>query len=77
MVMEWTPDKIKELRKSLELSQENFGTLVGVSRDYVIKLEKGLRKPSKTLCILMGICQMTCNELKTRMRKEGVIHGNQ
>jgi len=73
--MEWTPDKIKELRKSLELSQQDFGTFVGVSRDYVIKLEKGVRKPSKTLCILMGICWMTRNELKTRMRKEGGEHG--
>jgi DNA-binding XRE family transcriptional regulator len=60
--MEWTPEKIKELRKSLELSQEKFGTLVGVSRDYVIKLEKGVRNPSKTLCILFGYIQRYENE---------------
>lgn len=75
--MEWTPDKIKELRKSLKLSQENFGTLVGVSRDYVIKLEKGVRKPSKTLGILMGICRITSDELKTKMKKEGDQHGKE
>lgn len=57
------------------MSQQDFGALVGVSRDYVIKLEKGVRKPSKTLCILMGICEKTREELKTRMRKEGVKHG--
>jgi DNA-binding transcriptional regulator YiaG len=51
--MEWTPDKIKKLRTSLDLSQQAFGIKLGVTREYVNKIEKGVKIPSKTLCILM------------------------
>jgi DNA-binding transcriptional regulator YiaG len=53
--MEWTPDKIKELRHSLNLSQQAFGALMGVTREYVNRMEKGVKTPSRTLCILMDI----------------------
>lgn len=62
LYMEWTPDKIKELRHSLNLSQQAFGVLVGVTREYVNKIENGVRTPSKTLCILMGYIQRTETE---------------
>jgi DNA-binding transcriptional regulator YiaG len=60
--MDWTPDKIKELRHLLKLSQQAFGALVGVTREYVNKMEKGVRTPSKTLQILMGYIQRCENE---------------
>jgi len=62
IVMEWTPDKIKELRQSLKLSQQAFGVRIGVTREYVNKLEKGVKNPSKTLCILFGYIQRYENE---------------
>ena len=64
--MEWTPEKIKELRQSLNLSQQAFGALVGVTREYVNYLEKEVRKPSKTLCILLD-----CISKKRERKRKG------
>lgn len=49
---EWTPEGIKELRLKVGMTQRDFGLHIGVTREYVNKLEKGVRKPSKTMCIL-------------------------
>jgi len=69
--MEWTPKRIKELRQSLKLSQQAFGRLVGVTREYVNYLEKGVRKPSKTLCILMGILPDNIQQIRNEKEKGG------
>jgi len=55
----WTPERIKELRTGMKLTQESFAQIVGVTRVYVNYLEKGVRTPNKTLCILL-----TCMEAK-------------
>ena len=65
----WTPDKIRELRQSLELTQEKFSVLIGVTDIYVNYLEKGVRTPGKTLQILLN-----CIEEK-EMKKESDSHG--
>jgi DNA-binding XRE family transcriptional regulator len=52
---EWTPERIKQLRISMNLTQESFAQKIGVTRVYVNYLEKGVRTPNKTLCILL-IC---------------------
>lgn len=49
----WKPDDIKELRRGFKLSQNKLGKLLGVTEDYVYLLERGLRTPSKTLCLLL------------------------
>ena len=43
--------KLKELRASKNLSQEYLGTLVGVRRDTIARLEKGLYNPSLKLAL--------------------------
>ena len=48
----WSPGEIKELRKTLQFTQKIFAEYVGVTDIYINYLEKGVRKPSKTLCIL-------------------------
>ena len=55
---EWTPDKIKELRISMKLTQQVFAECVGVTRVYVNYLEKGVRTPNKTLCFLLDCMEM-------------------
>lgn len=40
---------LEELRKQRELSQEEFGKLMGVSRQTIISLEKGKYNPSLEL----------------------------
>lgn len=70
-MIKWTPNRIKELRQSLKLSQQAFGTLIGVTREYVNKLEKEVRTPGKTLQILLD-----CIEQKEmKKRKESGKHG--
>lgn len=49
----WTPTRIKELRQSLKLTQQAFGVMVGVTREYVNYLEKEVKTPGKTLQILL------------------------
>ncbi|MCX5804395.1 MAG: helix-turn-helix transcriptional regulator [Proteobacteria bacterium] len=67
----WAPEKIKDLRKEMDLTQKDFGDRIGVTREYVNKLEKGVRRPGKTMCILLD-----CIEQKGRKkRKESVKHG--
>ncbi len=59
----WTPEQIKEFRERLNLTQKAFGEKIGVTREYVNYLEKGVRSPSKTMCILLECMQ-------TKMKKE-------
>ena len=49
----WTPETIKALRKSTGLTQRAFALRIGTTREYVNKLEKGVRTPSVMLCILL------------------------
>jgi transcriptional regulator with XRE-family HTH domain len=52
---EWTGEEITALRKRLELTQLQFSKAIGVTNVYVNYLEKGKRKPSKMLCLLLDI----------------------
>lgn len=64
--MRWTPEKIREFRKRLGLTQQAFGDLIGVTRMYVIYLEGGDRKPGKTMQILLDLLE----EKETEKKKE-------
>jgi len=50
----------------MTLSQEAFAEAVGVTRVYVNYLEKGVKTPSKMLCILL-----TCLEKKGADKGKG------
>ena len=67
----WTKDEIISLRKALRLSQTSFGDLIGVTRQYVYYLERGVRTPSKTLAILLECI----NQKETKKKKEVKKHG--
>jgi transcriptional regulator with XRE-family HTH domain len=45
--------KIKNLRKLLGMTQEEFGKQLGISQGFVSELEKGSKEPSETLLIAM------------------------
>jgi len=51
--MKWDKDRIRQFRKSLNLTQRQFGDLIGVSEVYIRMLELGIRKPSKVLINLL------------------------
>ena len=50
---DWTPGEIKAFRKQLSLSQKAFAEFTGVGRQYINYLEKGVKRPSKTLKLLL------------------------
>lgn len=54
IVMEqWTPEKIKDLRTRLDLTQAEFAERIGVTRVYVAYMEGGDRRPGKTMQLLL------------------------
>ena len=59
---QWTPEEVREFRKRLGLYQKDFAELIGVTRVYVIYLEKGVRRPSKTMKKLLDIMEQFENE---------------
>lgn len=50
----WNKYQIRGLRKKYGLTQTEFGELVGVSKNYIHLLEKGVKEPSRTLQILFS-----------------------
>lgn len=58
----WTPEEIKALRERFKLSQQKLSDRLGVSRNYIYLLEKGVKTPSKTLQFLLNCVE---KELKT------------
>lgn len=66
----WIPTDIKDLRTKCKLSQPAFGEILGVSGNYIYLLEKGVKKPSKTLKILLGYIEKELVD-KERKGKDG------
>lgn len=54
LMKNWTKEEIRTFRTKLKLSQAKFGALVGTSGNYIFMLERGDRKPGKTLKILLS-----------------------
>lgn len=67
----WTPKHIRQLRKTVKLTQESFAEMIGVTRVYVNLLEKGVKTPSKMLCILLTYIERFDNENERRVIKRG------
>jgi len=49
----WRPEDITNLKKKYSLSQRSLGNLLGVSRNYIYYLERGEKRPSKTIKLLL------------------------
>ena len=68
----WKPEDIRQLRDQLGLTRAAFGELVGVTGNYIYIMERGEKKPSKTLCLLLDCIE----EKKTKTkRKGGKVYG--
>lgn len=53
--------RLREIRKSLKLTQVDFGKLVGISGAYICQMEKGMYPPNVTVCdalAAMGFSQL-------------------
>jgi DNA-binding transcriptional regulator YiaG len=58
----WTPKEIKTLRAKHNLSQPAFGSLLGVTGNYIYLMEKGVKIPSKTLRLLLDYIERQLKE---------------
>ncbi len=56
-------NKVKEFRTELGLTQEDLAEKVGVTRQTIISIEKGVYAPSVTLAILL------CRSLKKEVEQ--------
>ena len=70
----WAPEKIKDLRKEINLTQKDFGDRIGVTREYVNKLEKGARRPGKTMRILLDCIEQKRRKKGKESDKRGKRH---
>lgn len=61
-VRNWTPEEIKGLRARYRLSQPAFGGLIGVTGNYVYLMEKGVKRPGKTMKLLLNYIERDLNE---------------
>ena len=59
MVKETINDRVKEVRKNLNLSQEEFGNMIGLSKSGISNIEKGTRnvtsKHVKLICLTFDV----------------------
>jgi DNA-binding transcriptional regulator YiaG len=70
MIMrDWNADEIKGFRQALGLSQIAFGKAIGVTRMHVYYLERGERKASQTMRILLEM--MASHEDTKKTGKKG------
>lgn len=67
----WTPERIRKFRKSLDLLQKDFASLLGVTPRYVVYLERGLKEPGGTLKRLLD-----CLNEKQMKKKKGANNGD-
>ena len=72
-MLDWEPEDIKDLRKKVRLSQRAFAEVLGVTTNYVYILEKGLKKPGKTLKLLLDCIN---REFRRAKRKSNYGKGN-
>lgn len=64
---DWTPEEIRELRKTYKLSKAKLAELTGVSKNYIYYLEKGVKTPGKTLKLVLGYVE---NDLRAKGYEE-------
>ena len=77
---EWTPQEIRELRQSMALYQNAFADVLGVTRNYIHLMEKGVKEPSITLKKLLDCVEKKGAEAKSKgtekKKKKGKVKKN-
>lgn len=57
-------NRIRELRKELKITQEEFACAIGVTRQTIISLENGKYKYNASLCLAYKISSFLVRRLK-------------
>ncbi len=69
--MEWSPEKIEQLRKAHRLTRKALGEFMGVTVNAIYQWERGLRTPGKTTQILLSRVQEDLKQRKEEEKKHG------
>jgi DNA-binding XRE family transcriptional regulator len=73
---EWTGKEIRQLRERFRLTQKALGDLLGVTRVYIMLLEKEVKRgASKTLKLLLAYVEKDLTEKDNEREKEVTKHG--
>lgn len=72
---EWRAEEIKDFRKKLNLPQWRFGELIGVTREHVLRLEKGGKQANKTIKLLLDCLEREQNGKGKGARSYGKAKG--
>jgi DNA-binding transcriptional regulator YiaG len=65
---DWTPEEIRDFRKTYKLTRRALGELTGVLVATVYKWERGLITPSKTSKLLLS---RVAEDFKKKTKKKG------
>ena len=68
---QWTPVQIVDFRKKLGLLQRDFAKMIGVTREYVNYLEKGVKRPSKMLMLFLSCLEAQHEEKTKEVKRHG------
>lgn len=69
--MSWSKEEIRNFRKEHGLTQQALGDLLGVSQNYIFILESGLKKPGKTLMLLLDCVREKLIQKGKGVKKHG------
>jgi DNA-binding XRE family transcriptional regulator len=64
----WTGGQIRDFRKRHGLLQRELAALVGVTREHIVALEKEVKRPSDTLCLLLECLDRQMKNNKERRK---------
>lgn len=70
---EWKAEEIKDFRKKLNVPQWRLGQLLGVTREHVLRLEKGGKRASKTIRLLLDCLEREQNEKEKGAKSHGKV----
>jgi DNA-binding transcriptional regulator YiaG len=68
---DWLPEDIKAFRKRHDLYQREFAELLGVTREYLVYLERGVKKPGKTLKLFLECLEREFKRKEVKKRGDG------
>ena len=68
---DWLPEDIKAFRKRLDLYQREFAELLGVTRENLVYLERGVKKPGKTLKLFLECLEREFKRKEVKKRGDG------
>jgi len=69
----WNPQDLKDLRERHSLTQKELAEIMGVTIDYISKIERGIRKPSKIFKNFLFYLENDLTKKGERLNGKGIV----